>query len=703
MFFEQENFLDSVLSFLKCLRLSLRKTSIGIMALTTPTTASTDYAKLKKDLLFHEKRLHLLLSTRVVEDLPYILKERQDSRWNCFHECKEALKSLERNAATESKLSGRWSETRVSSMFGLELPLVAVCGSEKFEKPSVRADDIAKLLEDVTALSKRFSEFAPSDMASSDAEKVTFISELHSLQWSPKDMEKMKSAITSKLSVLTELTELTKALRNSQYQVSTEEMHLEELRREEEKAIEDGEMALSDAAIRDRMTSLKKVIDHLFFQAHTIDSSVDSNITKKRSNLALFQEGTAVLSCIRNDKERIVGVCRSDIARIQRGLEYDEKMRSDSRSLAMLQESTANLEQLDARQALLSEHLERIAKELHDVEQAIIDLGNARHQAMRDHMDLLESRRHLNSDTNEKIRFAEQYRANLETTLQQNERSIKALTTLEKLLLKQTSFDEYDFQATTKRLQTMQRRVAVELNRALNEYEAAGAELVRRMSAQLKITAEEADKNEVEAEVRKETFDPLAKKYVTRAKDFGSRRDKIATECRSIQEAVQAEREAIMAKIAKHLEPSEIVDNREATMLLSAARTEELLDFRQELITPPDVAILDERLRVAREYQTSMVHAASRTATRKASASRVLAVREDIERSKSAVSDDDAAGDQSAAECGSAEPDVSTVGRPASADIEVSVSSVAVEFSKTNEDRAMKYRGAARVIHQSLD
>lgn len=664
-----------------------------------------EYAKFKKDVWFHEKRLHLLLTTRVVEDLPYILKEKQDARWGCFEECKTALDALLKNAATEAKLSGRWNETRISSMFGLELPLVIVVGSEKFEVPSTRADDVSSVLEEVHKLSKRYSEFAPTPKGAEagDAFKDAFLKDLHHIQWTPKDMEKMKSAITSKLAVLTELNELSNSLRNTQFQLSAEEMKLEELRREEEKAVEEGEMALSDAAIRERMVVLKRIMDLLFFEAHTIDSSVDSNISKKRSNLALFQEGTAALACIRGEKERIVDTCTVDIGKIERGLEYDNKTRGDSRSLAMLHESHEHLRELDKRQQVLSDHLERIAREFSEVEQAITDLGNQRMQAMKDHMDILESRRQLNSDTNEKIRFAEQYRANLERTRDENSKSRAALLGLEKLLLKQCTFDDYDFDATAKRLRSMQRRVAVEMNRALNEYEAAGAELVRRLSAQLKVVAENADFNEVAAEVSRETLDPITKKYVARAREFQTKRDLIAEDCRVLREAVEAEREAIMRKVGQHLDASEIVDTAEATALLTAARTEALLDYRQELLTPPDVRVLDERLRVMREYQTSTTQAAARTSIRKASAGssasgRVRAIR-DERSSDGALSIDDDDEDPSAAatrheSSSGVLHDVSEIDVTAETTA-VDISAVALGFSKHNEDRAMQYRQRA--------
>jgi hypothetical protein len=672
--------------------------------------STAEYAKLKKEVWFHEKRLHLLLTSRVVEDLPYIIKEKQDARWGCFNECRQALDVLVKNAASEAKLSGRWNETRIASMFGLELPLLVVVGSEKFEVPSTKADDVSAVLEEVHKLSKRYSEFAPAPQsaAAGDDKRDDFLKELHHIQWTPKDMEKMKTAITSKLAVLTELNELSTSLRNTQFQVSSEEMKLEELRRHEERAVDEGEMALSDAAIRERMSVLKRIMDLLFFQAHTIDSSVDSNIMKKRSNLALFQEGTAALAYIRGEKERVVETCRSDIGKIGRGLEYDNKTRGDSRSLTMLQESHEHLRELDQRQKVLSDHLERIANEFNEVEQAITDLGNQRMQAMKDHMDILESRRQLNSDANEKLLFAEQYRANLEHTKAENEKSSKALLGLEKLLLRQCTFDDYDFEATAKRLRAMQRRVAVEMNRTLNEYETAGAELVRRLTAQLKVVAESADLNEVAAEVSRETLDPITKKYVARAREFQTKRDVIAEDCRLLREVVESERAAILRKVEQHLDPSEIVDNAEATQLLSAARAEELLDFRQELLTPPDVRILDERLRVMREYQTSTTQAAARSSIRKASASssvtgRVRAIREEAARRTSdaqlSIDGDDemmtsAADDELSlnATVGRA-PDVS--GIDASSAAEVDLSSVSLGFTKHNEDKAMQYRQKA--------
>ena len=118
-----------------------------------------------------------------------------------------------------------------------------------------------------------------------------------------------------------------------------------------------------------------------------------------------------------------------------------------------------------------------------------------------------------------------------------------------------------------------------------------------------------------------------------------------------------------------------------------------MLDWRQELIEPPEVGILDARQQLARDYQSAAI------AAERSKQSRVLSIREDVTRHKHSAEDSDRI---TAQEIPSEMPDVSAVINPDSSSAQDShleergVLSVAV--SKNNEERTMQYRGRARTI-----
>jgi hypothetical protein len=656
-------------------------------------TSAENFSKLKKELLFHEKRMALLLGTTVVEDLPSALREKSEARHSCLRECKRALESLESNAASVSKLSGRWGELRIASTFGLGVPLNLVVGSEKFERPTIKVSDIKELVVNAQSLSDRYSEFAPIDADQGGRTVEDLLNDIQNIEWTPRDMSRMKNAVAAKLAVLTELNELTKALQDAQYSISCEELHLEKLRRREEQAVEEGEMAVSDSTIREKMETIEKIIDLLFFQAHTIDSSIDSNVSKKRSNVALFQQGIETLSCIKQEKAELLQQCSHDAVKLQRGLEYEAKVHGDSKSTEELRESVEKLQKIDQRQMQLCARLAELFTEVNETEQALQELSARRYQAVTDHLDLVESRRHITSDNIERAKFAELYRRNLEKTSLEYQRSIAAVEKMERLLLRQQTYDQFDFQSTAKRLGTMQKRVCIELNRALHEYETSAEELVRRLSAQQKALQESIEENEAEAELRKETFDPMAKKFVLRVQELSAERDRIAVDVQRLREQVSAERAACFARLEKVIGKDEIVDAGEINEHETLARRETLLDWRQELIEPPEVGILDARQQLARDYQSAAI------AAERSKQSRVLSIREDVTRHKHSAEDSDRI---TAQEIPSEMPDVSAVINPDSSSAQDShleergVLSVAV--SKNNEERTMQYRGRARTI-----
>ena len=669
----------------------------------------SEYAKLKKNVNFHEKRMNLLLGSRVVEDMGHSLKERTEARAACAADCAEALKAFE-GGAMEVHLSGKWSEVRLTSMFGLEVPLTSVVGSEHFGAPQNSGiADVGGLLRQMEAMAQRIPEFrnppppsssapaigagdnnntstnanndngtntaefpnsnnndeegdqqqqqppagasirATASQALSDVE--AFIANAKSIHWTTSDVNRIGEAIASKHAVLRDLNSLGAALRDAQYSASKEQLKLEELRRADEAAARDGEIATEEAAIRERLESIERLIDILFFQSHTIDSSIDSNVKKRRNNMSVFMNGAAVVQCIVSEKKNIIATCELDAKKIDRCVQYEEAHSGHAETRRRITESAAAIEAIGARQSLLQQRLGEIYKEWSDTEEALQKLAQQRSAAVAGHVELLDAARHAQSDIQEMCRFADVYKKNLSATRDEAGRAIDQLNVLERILLQQQTFETYDFRASAKRLATMQRRVAFDLNRALLEHQRYAERLLRRLDAQSRALSEAIDANECEAELRRDTLDPTTKKFVEKARELAAQRSAIEEESRLLAERVAAEHSHCMERIRQALPEEDVIDDSEKVSEEMMGRHEELLDFRQELVTPPEMGILDERLRVAREKQSTLAAVLQDTTRR----SRILAIRNDIGRTRNGSAAGAGAGDASPSSASGAE------------------------------------------------
>lgn len=657
-------------------------------------SSAESYSKLKKDLLFHEKRMQLLLSTRIVDDMENNLLEKTLSRKECSQDCSKAMASFEA-AAAEARLSGRWDDLKIANLLGLEVPLDVIVGSQKFDPPQPADQDALKeMITRLRMVSKRFPEL--SCKAIEDVQSVDeLLANLDKVQWTCRDVQRIRDAIGAKLNVLSELDNLAATLQDSSYSVACEETELEALRRIGEKAIEDGEMAVSDSNLRERMKVIEKIIDILFFECHTIEASVDSNVTKRKSNVTVFQGAAATLACIKSEKRNIADGALRDISRIERGIAYEDKAKGTTRSKAhkAMQESLDRIRQLDTRQEELSQRLRALFRDFSETELALEQTGQERQKAVAAHIELVESGRHATADFMELSHFAEAYSNNLRKTREEHEHGMEAVEKLEKALLQEHTFDSYDFSVTAKRLSTMQRRVCIDLNRALNEYESHANELLRRLTSIQKKTDDEIDRNTAEVEVRREVFDPSTKKYITEIRKLTEERASIVKDCNDLRDVVERQREACLAKIQQHLAPEEIVDVSATQEVKLLQRREELSDMRQTLVTPPEITVIEERIRLLREQQQQQQLVAQqgndsgleRSSTKSVAskkASRVLSVREEVQRTKALID---------------AKPVAANVSTPNVSVVEPSMASHDVSESVVGP-HSDEYRKKARVI-----
>jgi len=563
--------------------------------------ADSNFARLKKDLLFHEKRMQLLLSTRVVDDMLACLAEKTQVRNECAADCQGSLEKFEKGAA-EPRLSGRWDELKVASMFQLEVPLRYVVGSNKFEAPE---DQDAEVLEDLVrrlqAMSERYPEFDHSDARRNTETLIEF---LRTVKFTGRDVSRMREAITAKLEVISELNDLTNVLQDSGFTIAKLQSEIEDLRREEESASAAGEVARAEAAIRRRVEALGKVIDATFFQTHTVESTIESNVSRRRSNVAQFQSAAAMLECIKSEKQELADGCSRDRSKIERGMMFEAGAKDTGRGkvLELQRKSAEKIAALGAKQEKLSARLKALFEEFAEVETALEQVGKERAAAVQEHIELIEGSRHATSDFLELRKYAEQYLGNLDATRTQYDEGLDALHLFEKVLLQEQNFSHYDFNACGNRLNSMRQHVCRDLNAALNEMRSACGELVSRRETQLRTLDECLDVAKCELEIRKEMLDPAAQRFALRVKELNGQREKLLAEIADIRAVVQRNESNCLDLLRKHLPDDEISDVADTLHTRELQSRERVADLRQNILQSREGTTPDSHVAVAKTH-----------------------------------------------------------------------------------------------------
>lgn len=573
---------------------------------------SESFSKLKRDLLFHEKRLSLLLGTNMIDDVQGLVREQTLVRQECDTDCRRSLERLERDAV-EARMSGHWDEGKVVSLFQLEVPQRSVVGSSKFEAPpAAETHSLDELARRTQRASEKHAAFANPE--GSEQALQRFLTFSKGAGFSAADVRRLREAVSAKLLLIEELDDLMNVIQSSSVAAANERAELEALKLAEERSRAAGEIALSEDAINKRMEILQKIVDIQLFQVQTVDATVEANVKRQRSNLAQFQSAAAMLECFQEEKKALVEGCRRDFARLERGMLYETEATNNSRggTFRTIQDSADNIKVLEGQQSALLLRLNDLARLFDETESELRKVGQQRYQAVQQHAQLVENSRHVTLDYMELKKLAEAYSKKLQATLHHHQEGVDAIGALRDLLLQGREFASFDFNASARRLADLQRRLCVELNEACNEFEHHGREIIRRKSTYGEKIKEELDMAYCEAETRKETFDPTAKRYITRQKDLSVQLEKLRDDMQKMKSRIDEQRASCLVKIREHLPETEISSLTEAIELRELKAKENLLDLRQELlesgggpggdlIQRQTMDILEQRTALARE------------------------------------------------------------------------------------------------------
>eukprot|EP00662_Eupelagonemidae_sp_cell21_P041935 gene41935-40933_t len=317
----------------------------------------------------------------------------------------------------------------------------------------------------------------------------------------------------------------------------------------------------------------------------TIESSQSENAIKRRNNVSQWKLAAAQLETLKEQKLDRQRECIRDKGRIDRGVEYEtrkhEGMRADFRDRR--RGSDERLDALGKRQEELQRELHALALQFREVEGKLADLAAERIEAVTARVEVVEEEAQRVADFQEFLRFSNEHRGYVGETQAASERAARFINQLQRFLMNEQDYDEHDFHQTTRLLSELKVKALTELNQCYNDYHLGLMRQARQMESQIKKAEEEASRQQLLAEVSKETLNPEAKRHALM-------KDKSA-----IFRKLDFIRSNYLRKVKEELPADKVIELDDDIEWETLKKRDDHLDMREELIYPVEYQILDER------------------------------------------------------------------------------------------------------------
>eukprot|EP01062_Namystynia_karyoxenos_P065883 TRINITY_DN59932_c0_g1_i1.p1 TRINITY_DN59932_c0_g1~~TRINITY_DN59932_c0_g1_i1.p1 ORF type:complete len:728 (+),score=383.46 TRINITY_DN59932_c0_g1_i1:88-2271(+) len=556
------------------------------------------FAELKNELFFNEKRLALLLRGSLHPEIEYWLKEKSFARGDCKSECESCAVRLDQSVA--GKMRGVWNDVKVVQAFDVEVGLRDLLGSAWYEKPSPFATrDTAALIERIRELG---SMLPGGDASEEMRERVgRLVGEFEALDWDRRDLARLSDAMQAKETLLREISELMKCLQELGWNCSVHEAKREELRRKVKKADKDGEVSRAQQYQKEQLDVVEGHMQLLLFKLQTIESSQSENAIKRRNNVSQWKLAAAQLETLKEQKLERQRECLRDKGRLTRGKEYEARKHDRKRAefKDRRREVDERCERLAARQDELQQHLDELARQFREVETQLVTLCDDRMEAVTARVDVVEEEAQRVADYQEFCRFVDEHLRIVDHTATASGQAARVINELQRFLMNEQDYDEHDFYQTTRLLSDLKHKALVDLNHCYNDYHSGSMRNARLIENQIKKAEDEAARQQLLAEVSKETLNPEAKRHITAAREEIARREELLREKGAIMRKLEFIKSNYLRKVKEELPPEQIVEVDDDIEYETLQKRADLLDMREELIYPVEYQILDEREDIA--------------------------------------------------------------------------------------------------------
>eukprot|EP00906_Rhabdomonas_costata_P023803 RCo034284 len=556
-----------------------------------PAPAAVDFEELKRGLLFHEHRLKGLYESAFGEEIRVWLEEKNANRTCAREECDGALRHVEE--VTRMPFRGKWTGSRIPAYLRLEVESRFLVGSSDYEVPETASEEaMFELLGRVEELNRAQNQ--------QDPQKVSAVKKaLQGVRWSRQDVNTISGALSAKSGLLEELANLFGRGQEKAWAVSRMEAKREELLRKGDAASRDGELAVANEILYDRLVlgeDLMRVLDEkLEMTPHPRHACLDQKQAKSKS----WKLGAATLEVLKEAKMSRIQVCEQDLEKLRRGMEFEAKQRQTSRAATQqdLTENHAAFTRLSAELDQASQQLVDLAEQFVQAEARLRALSTGRKVLVTERLDLIAQEAQLSADFEEFLTSCHTHEENLQATIANIRSSADALEALQEYSAGSTSFLGQNFSEVTGQLHAIRESCLLEIHAVQSEYYRDYHAILRGLDAQQKKIETSMVDLEIQAERMREVLNPMAKKFVDEVRKLQADRAAIEQEREALGRRVAATEQKYFAKVRDEMAelklpsdpPVEDVEWRGLT------RREELADYRDTLQEHPVDRVLVDR------------------------------------------------------------------------------------------------------------
>ena len=552
------------------------------------------FAELKQNVFFTEKRLALLLESKFHPEMAQWVKEKIFVRTECKNECVVWVEKLEK--CITGKMRGLWHAMRIVQAFNVEVNLQSLVGSEWYEMPKTSStQDAAHLINRIRELGLLVPGNESRIPPAEDVARLT--SQFKAIDWSVQDMERFSEALKAKERLLLEVSELTKTLHEVAWGCSIHEAHKEELRRKARESEEHGEMDMYAQFTQEEIDASEALMQLLLFKLQTTESSQAENTLKRRNNVSQWKLAAAQLETLKEHKVERQSECLRDKERIARGLQYEAKRDEDAR-----EDFNKRKKQFEDRLAYLNRNQDELAVDLEElcekfkvIEDKLASLTGHREEAIKARVEMIETEMQRVADYQEFVECAKKHISYVDSTQRMADESAALIGSLQRFLMNEQEYDGHDFHETTKLLHDTKQQTLRQLNVCYVDYCTRVMRVSLQLDVQIRETEQEASRYQMQAECRKETLNPEAKRYVVAAKEVLLKREALRTQRSAILSKLDFVKNNYLKKVKEELPQHEIVEPDQEIEEMLLNRRDDLLTMREQLVHSAERQILDER------------------------------------------------------------------------------------------------------------
>ena len=538
------------------------------------------YEKLKVGHMTLEDEIHVLSSSADwVENMESWMKENIAKIGEMQVECSKAMQQLDDCVAVDP--GSYWNAKMLARHCSLMLDDKRLIHTEEGNMPKDRPSwsDVIKLTSTLTNLkTKGFVS----------KKQVRFIEQveqhLKGVFFEGRELRRITEALATKLSEEIEQQTITADLTKHEHVIADLLPDLENCENLLEASMLNGDMAMAEEISYNQIALHERLLGIVQEQYPIIRKrQEDSKEFKRRRRWAIFRMANRDVASVVELKFRQIEACEEDIQKIKTQVEnYSQDDLGQRRRYDLdKSESDKYLHEDSQKQSELWKRVEYHCREIKSIQKELADLGESRKKEIRRRTILRDKEEGRRSGHAAFISVSESYLANLETTIENSEKSKDICKAINDFILDGCDSVALKFDRSESVLNEMATRVNKQYLKQFTDYYLAVGRLKYRKEKKKSILDEAITTNHVKLELAMDTIDPLAKKYALKKQESLQARKSLQHEIEALENKLRVS-SADFEEVSEGLRDLKIpfVHPSEILMKSSVDRNVRVLDYR---------------------------------------------------------------------------------------------------------------------------